>query len=974
MKLKKISCIFGLISLFCLTMLSGIFNIENLSEYSYVSEYQNEILTPSISVGTNEDIIDEILDAKIGFFQAEQFFPGLYETSIHATYYAIYTIFTLGKSNMLNENTIIDFIMAHYNNSTALFEDSYSDRYLDTDFNQWYFPLTTLLEVNCYAFLTLDLLDAMDRIDTQDAIDFIWSCYNPVTSGFIGQPYDASLEEKFKVSTLDNTYHAIYTLDLLMDDWTVYSQEEDELVAFINSLQNLDGSIDNDLDNLFDSLQIWEPNPISAWYAVKVLELFNQVDTINLANLRTYLEELYDIGRGCFKLSTISGYEQHSDVISSALCMEISDIVLFANYDRAATIQFIQNNRNSLGNWNEGTLYDYHELLYTYFIIRAFDNTGSLPNLSPVEVDEIASSTSYYYDGIGGYAILSKDYTPIKSLYSVINSLMIEDKYDDLNLSEKEALFTSIISGYQESPFGKSAFFYNIKAYNQFIGFMTSPLDCFSAGSKERLKVIEYGTTHKNTYLTLEMLDRMFKLDDLDTMHDLTRFIDNVIASHFMEIGYDETGGFYINDGIQAQPASLRVNFIYFEHSYYAIKILELLTEFLGIGDVHDVGIDHDAFIAYIYRNIQQFGDILWFQPKYTDDVDIILKNIYFAIDALQILDAFNLDVQKIYNFIYQNIDYTNIRNVYYCHKIINALSLDNFINYDMVKTLISLLYDESTHELYLTTKRNNICQEALWWVCEMANSGIIKAELSVTDPVPLGTSVNVSVTLKNLIYNVSTQYYLVNFESNQLGTFQLQDHSSCYWDEIFIPIYPSNYPWIIGNISIYKSGLKQLEVPLVINTTYETYEEFDIKKLADGSIVFDGLSQLIINDDTFPAGLYGFRVRVDVYFNDGFTESLYMESSDTQFSDRTEYYLKYTPQSYGKYYFEMYYENPIEQNAIMINSESLSYSGSSGVFQGPDNALTGAIIIGVALALSSTGVMVFSTKKRGVLHRKFNR
>ncbi|GAH43414.1 unnamed protein product, partial [marine sediment metagenome] len=55
-----------------------------------------------------------------------------------------------------------------------------------------------------------DILGNLTAIDKQDAISFIWSCYNPApANGFIGQPYSPSLPLYFKISTIDNIYHAI---------------------------------------------------------------------------------------------------------------------------------------------------------------------------------------------------------------------------------------------------------------------------------------------------------------------------------------------------------------------------------------------------------------------------------------------------------------------------------------------------------------------------------------------------------------------------------------------------------------------------------------------------------------------------------------------------------------------------------------------------------------------------------------------
>lgn len=939
------------------------------------NEHVQDPLIPLTSAASNKDIIQELLDAKVQSYKSEGFFPGLYETSLHATYYAIDILFSLERRAFINVDMIVDFIMEHHNISTGLFEDEYSRRYMDTYFKMSFYPLTSLLEVNCYALLTLNMLGALERIEIQDAIEFIWSCYNPETSGFIGRPHDPSLEERFRISTLDNTYYAVTALDLLMDgDWTRHSQQVSELVAFINSLQNDDGSFKNDPDDSFSTLYVAEPNPFSAFYAIKVLDLFDRVDTINLAKVRMYLTSMHHAEGDFFKISTKSGTEEYSNLIASAQCVDIADMVFFTSYDRTATIQFIINNRNDLGNWNDGTSFDYHELLYTHLIVQSLKNTGSLSLLSAQEIDEIATSMAHYHDGVGGYALISKEYTQLKALYSVVSALIEEGRYPDLTVLEREQLYTSLVDAHRETGTRNLNFYYTIGVGDGFYKFKTSPVDMYAACYKETFKNIEYTTSHKNTYLALSMLEKMLKLDDLGMTCSLHAFIDNVVGSQFLDESYDECGGFLPNDGLQTIVSYLKPMFVYFEHSYHAIKILELLTRFMGIGTVHDVGIDHEAFIAYVYRNIDQTPTTAWFQPKYTNDIEIILKNTYYAIDALQVLNAFNLDARKILNFVSENLDYSNIINVYFSYKIMNALDAGQFIDFALVKGLIPLIYDDSIHEFYESTDRKKICQEALGWITEMGCSGVIKAGISIPDSIPLGTAASISVSLTSLIYNVSTRYYLVYLESTILGNILLSVRDSSYYKELFIPFDANLYPQISGNISVYKGGIKQLQVPVTLITTYETREEFDTVLLADGRIEFTAISQLIINGECLPAGLYGFHVRLDVYKDGVYLESIQLASSETQHGDRTLYYMKYVPESFGEYYFETFYEDPISGSAKLVLKTSFNHKGASGAFQETSIAIPGAAIISIVLGLSSSGVLVFSSKKRGALHKKFNR
>jgi len=929
------------------------------------------------SANNNKEIINEIFDAKLQIFQSEGFFPGLYQPSLHATYYAVYTICSLGRNSYLDVNSITDFIIAHFNNNTNLFEDTYSKRYLDSDFDPYYFPLTTVLEVNCYAILTLDLLGQSDLIEVQDAIDFIWSCYNPNEGGFIGRPYDTNLEEGFKLPTIDNTYHAIMTLNLLLGgDWSEYSQEINEIIIFINDLQNFDGSFENDPDSLLRTSPFYEPNPVSAYQALKVLELFNAGDTIDLEGLRSYLESLFDTDNDYFKITPYSGYDNQAELVASAVCIEIADIITLSlpEYDRALTLQFILNNRNGLGTWDDGLQGNYHELWYTYLIIRALSDSGSLSLLASQDSDEIVAGLSYYYDGIGGYSLMSSDYTPVKTIHSIVSSFIAEGKYNELNLLEKEAIYNSLLNAHKTTLPGHSTFFYCIGIEQNSGIIKTRPVDFFYAGTQEHLRIPEFTMSHKNTYLTLDSLYKMVKLDDLNDKVDVNLFIDNVNGSQLLDPVYDECGGFAFYDSIPSSMPDQRTKTVYFEQSYYALKVVELLTDFQET-DIYSTPIDLDAYIAYIYRNIQNSPSMTWVQPENVYDTETILKNTYFAIDALQVLDAYALNDQKILNFIMANINYNNIQNIYYCYKIIQALGVENILDYDLVNQLIPLIYDDSIAEFYLTPNRMTPCQEAIWWICEMANSDIVKAEISYDNPLYLGTNLNMSVEVKSLIYDLEPQYYNVYFKSDLFGDVALAYQDPCYFEELFVTFDPENYPQISGNICVYKGGEQKINRPVIINTAYETSEEFSKSLRSDGGIDFSGTARVIIDGESLPAGLYGFKARVDIYKDGAYIESRYMTSSGITYSDCTEFSLEYEPDENGEYFFKIYYEDPFKQAASIVLNATLSYTGSAGVMA-QANAITipGAIILAVILGASSSGVLVFSSKKRGVLHKKFNR
>ncbi len=248
--------IVGLVTGFNLTLQANteiVIGSSSESNYSSINEeayIEQDIVPRSSASKDNYDIINEILDAKLTEYSSDGYFNQSYESSLQATYYALYILEAIGKLDSVDQDALADYIMSYYDPNTNIFMDKYAYRYLDTDFNKEYFPLTSVLEINSYAILSLAILNKLHLIDIQGSIYFIWSCYNPSTSGFIGRPYGSSPPGVFQTSSMDNTYYAIITLDLLLD-WNSYSIEKDSLAIYINSLQTVSGGFLNDFDYEF---------------------------------------------------------------------------------------------------------------------------------------------------------------------------------------------------------------------------------------------------------------------------------------------------------------------------------------------------------------------------------------------------------------------------------------------------------------------------------------------------------------------------------------------------------------------------------------------------------------------------------------------------------------------------------------------------------------------------------------------------
>ena len=132
---------------------------------------KQQVLIPEISSISNNELINSIFNSKVEDYDKLGFFPTMYESSLQATYYAISTLEAIGKINVINHTHLINYIMSHKVANSSVFIDKLANRYLDTDFSLGYFyPLSSVLEVTCYAILSLNILDRLDLIDRQDSI------------------------------------------------------------------------------------------------------------------------------------------------------------------------------------------------------------------------------------------------------------------------------------------------------------------------------------------------------------------------------------------------------------------------------------------------------------------------------------------------------------------------------------------------------------------------------------------------------------------------------------------------------------------------------------------------------------------------------------------------------------------------------------------------------------------------------------
>jgi len=691
---------------------------------------------PNPSAINNFDSVEEILDSILNDYSSSGYYPQIYRPSLQATYYALYILDAIGRIATIDHSKVLGFIMSHYDSNSKIFMDDYSRRYLDIDPSKTYYPYTSLLEVNSYAILSLEILNRLDLINVQDFINFIWSCYNPTTSGFAGQPYDVGLPDHFKLSTMDNTYYAISTLDILMPNWNGYQPEISALIQYIVSLQSTNtffwyyGGFDNDADVTLDTLSMFEPNLLSAYYSIKSLDMFGSVSSINLDTFYQYLNGLYDGGSSSFQMSHFLLVPNLGNIVGTSLGLSLSDLTSYSGINRNIAIGFLLAYRNSKGIWNYSTDYLYSELIDTFQVVRGLSESDAISQLDGAEKDVISDAIHGFLMN-DGFSLLSEDLPTINSLYSLIYTF---DKYERLAELNIQYLYSLIEqSSYYYSIVDSEGFLTGVTHDDSYLGYRSFPIEYYYSGNNIYLQEVERSlVSHKNMYMALASLNMTSKLGDFENAHNLNPYISNIIDSQFLDGGYSNYGGLLPFLTVTLGSLDYQNDKIFIEYSYYAIKTLEILVEYLGLGNITGLSFDQNALSTYIHNHIVEDSSNLYFSPEYTTLPDVLMENTYHAIYILKSMGLFDLDEVKIMNFVSNNINYSNIKNVYFAYRISKLLDLAVPLDYNLVNALVGTIYLEEMSGYFLTTDKKRIDQEVLVWVADMVKNDLEFTEISI--------------------------------------------------------------------------------------------------------------------------------------------------------------------------------------------------------------------------------------------------
>ncbi|MBD3256261.1 MAG: hypothetical protein GF383_14280 [Candidatus Lokiarchaeota archaeon] len=878
---------------------------------------------------SNLELITETLNKKIAQYDEYGYFNQSHIPSLQATYFALSVLQSAGKLDLIESPYVVDFVMDYYDPTSSSFSDLYTLRYFRRDESFNYFPYTTQLQTTCYGLLSLEILNSLESIDEQAALDFIWSCYNPYTSGFLGQPFDSELTEEYLIATMDNTYYALLTLDKLIDDWAYYSSEKAELQQFIGERQAFNGGFRNDNSSSIDTSEMFEPNVQLSYYSVKSLEIIEYLASMRVDDLKDYLLSLYNEEVCYFKMAECPDPVNSTIIPATAMALEIADIIGLTEIDQQGVLDFLFENRNQRGTWSGSNVLDYCELIDAFQVVRSLDALGEIGALSANEKTQIVTAILTYEQHNKGFALLPNDYTTIELFSVIARSFNLFERTSELDL---QGIYEKLESVYIYSMNSETWSLFECTSFDSTkTPFRSYPIEYYNTIGKKYSPILKSLDDHKATYWALTALQDLYKLDDFEVEHDLLDLLDSILTSQFLAESETNFGGFLPSAHLGVFPPQMLNNLVDLTNAYYAVRSLDFISKHLGMGNASQLEFDKDALWLYIFRSIRETSQEIYYDHECSEfgDEALDLEFTYYAAYLLKTIGRYNLIDQKIINFAKNRLDYSNLKSVYYCYKIFALFGYEYEFNLTKTHHLIESSYNDTLGEFiypsYDTSEpyQGFVDYEPLFWVCELAKKDPVRFFPQYPSEVVLGSYANLTVNLCNIFLEDFGPYSVVKFESEQTGTIELvKAENATFYGEIYVPVESKYSPKVSGYLRIYDKSDLIGQMPIEFNATYNLIVDPTVEKTQK-------LLEMTVNvsrgtyEETFPT--YECRMYANIYKN----EQLFgvLNFTGHHFDENSEYRFAYILPNQGEYRFDVHFEDPFSIEDDLLFSEAMSWS-----------------------------------------------
>lgn len=396
-----------------------------------------------------------------------------------------------------------------------------------------------------------------------------------------------------------------------------------------------------------------------------------------------------------------------------------------------------------------------------------------------------------------------------------------------------------------------------------------------------------------------------------------------IIACQFLESGYSQAGGFSPDCSNIYFENELRNSYIYPEHSFYAIKSLELLAEYLNLGTISEIAFDHSALSSYLLSHKFENATHLYFIPSYTMDTSEILETTYQCIYILKALDLFTLDAMKIKTYLQRYMNPTTIEELYYTYKIRELLNLDFTFDWDSCTLLIEECYSDSLLEFLNSPQKKKAKPYYLGWILEMLSESSYTLSMNYSQFIPLDTTTMITATYSNLMKEAPEGEVSIEFESPQLGFFTLEPQSNIKFSrELFIPWNQENYPQVEGILRVRINGIIREEKEI----TFKTYPRFRTQK----SVVRNEQALAISFNISLlkfggPTNIIGTQLRTNLYRNNDVIQN--EVPIITHYSKYSIVEFNHAFEMSGTYFFNISMEHSLEQwNEPLLEKKELFF------------------------------------------------
>lgn len=273
-------------------------------------------------------------------------------------------------------------------------------------------------------------------------------------------------------------------------------------------------------------------------------------------------------------------------------------------------------------------------------------------------------------------------------------------------------------------------------------------------------------------------------------------------------------------------------------------------------------------------------------------------------------------DSQKIITYVKANLNYENIKNIYFSYKISEILNSSEIeFDIELTQKLVQDIYSEQHHEFYTSTNRDVIEHENFYWICEMARNSDVEIETTYSSSIELSSSNHIEVSIDNLILHDFGTYVTFKFESDQLRTHILTKQSNGnHVADIFVPLDSLNYPLIEGYLRAYEGSNIISEQYISFSTTY--FLEHNLSIQEELNIVQFSLNVSIICNGT-QYSLESGSGFAEIYIDDTLSET--QPLSHQRFIEHSMFNLSYEISNETEYTFYIYLNDGISNETHSI-------------------------------------------------------